>query len=150
MSQCLAVGSASIPGSENGHAVPCPTTHVKTKSKPYSNTSKHNLMTNNRAYSARDITLSSFYLGLSNTNPNKLLYESPHPSLLPLEKVSMRTYWDWYKLLRPIPLKIKHKDINRFISITGNQIVSHGKIRHMMSVGTHRGQKTVIISPNAS
>jgi len=31
-----------------------------------------------------------------NTNPKKLLYESPHPGLLPLEKVTMRTYWDWY------------------------------------------------------
>jgi len=30
------------------------------------------------------------------TNPKKLLYESPHPGLLPLEKVTMRTYWDWY------------------------------------------------------
>jgi len=30
-----------------------------------------------------------------NTNPNKLLYESPHPGLLPLEKVTMKTYWDW-------------------------------------------------------
>ena len=32
------------------------------------------------------------------TNPKKLLYESPHPGLLPLEKVTMRTYWDWYYL----------------------------------------------------
>jgi len=30
------------------------------------------------------------------TNPKKLLYEFPHPGLLPLEKVTMRTYWDWY------------------------------------------------------
>ncbi len=30
------------------------------------------------------------------TNPNKLLNEFPHPGLLPLEKVSIRTYWDWY------------------------------------------------------
>jgi hypothetical protein len=35
-----------------------------------------------------------------NTNPKKLLYKSPHPSLLPLEKVTMRTYWDWYNLLK--------------------------------------------------
>jgi hypothetical protein len=36
-------------------------------------------------------------LGLTSyTNPKKLLHESPHPGLLPLEKVTMRTYWDWY------------------------------------------------------
>jgi len=37
-----------------------------------------------------------WHRGLPNTNPKKLLYESPHPGLLPLEKVTMRTYWDWY------------------------------------------------------
>jgi hypothetical protein len=33
------------------------------------------------------------------TNPKKLLYKSPHPDLLPLEKETMRTYWDWYYFL---------------------------------------------------
>jgi hypothetical protein len=31
-------------------------------------------------------------LDISNTNPKKLLYKSPHPGLLPLEKVTMKTY----------------------------------------------------------
>ncbi len=34
----------------------------------------------------------------NNTNPKKLLHVSPHPRLLPLEKVTMRTYWDWYNI----------------------------------------------------
>jgi hypothetical protein len=36
----------------------------------------------------------------SYTNSKKLLYKSPHTGLLPLDKLTMRTYWDWYyKLL---------------------------------------------------
>jgi hypothetical protein len=80
------------------------------------------------------------YAIANNTNPKKLLYKSPHPSLLPLEKVSMRTYWDWYKIDRAAGKPTKngstvlwilmgwiedHKTDKLWISRTGNSYILH-------------------------